>query len=87
MPPAVRRYKYPKPGSRLYRYPSIGSEPVDYERSYVDYKTAYRDSTHHIRHNVDTQKTLETYLYIQDPIGETSNEKFFSFFKIILILS
>jgi len=75
MPPAVRRYKYPKPGSRLYRYPSIGSEPVDYENSYIDYKTAYRDSTHHIRNNVDTQKTLQTYLYIQDPIGETANEK------------
>jgi len=75
LPPSMRRYDAPKPKSRVYRYPSVGSEPANHEFNYIDYKTAYRDSIHHIRHNVDTHKTLEGYLYCQDPITETPEEK------------
>jgi len=75
MPPGVRRYNAPRPGVRLYRYPAIGSEPANHDFNYIDYKTAYRDSTHHIRHNVDTHKSWTNYIYMQDPIGETTEDK------------
>ena len=32
------------------RYPAPGSEPINHELHEVDYKTAYRDSVHNIRH-------------------------------------
>jgi len=75
MPPGMRRYEFPVKGARLYRYPSPGSEPTHHDETAIDYKTAYRDSTHHIRNNVDTHKTNIEFLYLSDPIGGTVEEK------------
>jgi len=75
MPPGMRRYDVPLKGGRLYRYPSPGSEPAFHDETYIDYKTAYRDSTHHVRYNVDIHKTTKEFLYISDPLGGNVEEK------------
>lgn len=75
LPPGMRRYNQARPYARVYRYPAPGNEPANHEFNYVDYKTAYRDSIHHIRNNVDTHKGLTSYAYMQDPIGESVEEK------------
>jgi len=75
MPIAVRRYKPPKPGARVYRFPSPGSEPANLEYNEIGYKTAYRDSIHNIRYNVDIHPLLEEWSFISDPLGETATEK------------
>jgi len=77
MPPAVRKYDVPVKGSRLYRYPSVGSEPTLHDETAIDYKTAYRDSLHHIRHNVDTHKVMDERIYIAEPFGGTLEEKLY----------
>jgi len=51
MSPSIRWYRMPKPEIRLPRYPAPGSEPINHEMNHFDYKTAYRDSTHSIRHS------------------------------------
>lgn len=76
-PSALRRYGHTEDKKRIYRFPSIGSEPVtDHrENAYIDYKTAYRDSTHHIRYNVDLHPELNASVFLSDPFGETVPEK------------
>lgn len=79
MPVAMQRNALPNANRRVYRYPAPGSEPANSEFNYIDYKTAYRDSIHHIRNDVDTHKTMQGYVYIEDPIGETAAEKLVRF--------
>lgn len=74
-PRAVRRYVIPKPKARIFRYPSPGSEPADRESTYIDYKTAYRDSTHNVRYNVELHPLVQGAMFIADPLGETTTEK------------
>lgn len=78
-PRSVRRYFLPKANARIYRYPSPGSEPANLEFNQIDYKTAYRDSTHNIRYNVNLHPLTKSYLFMSDPLGETVTEKYKKF--------
>ena len=59
---------------RYPRYPAPGSEPINHSIHASDYKTAYRDSIHHIRF-LETSMDHEARFVFSDPIGETKPEK------------
>lgn len=75
---ALRPYKNvgPRGGSRLTRYPSPGNEPVSEGETQLNYKTAYRDSPHHIRYNVDIHPMMNSAVFLADPLGDTATEKY-----------
>jgi hypothetical protein len=74
-PPGIWQYRHSQYKARVPRYPAPGSEPVDREFTYIDYKTAYRESTHNIRYHVNLHPHTAKHKYIADPLTETPEEK------------
>jgi len=44
--PSIRYYRMPNPEVRYPRTPAPSSEPINHDINHMDYKVAFRDSTH-----------------------------------------
>jgi hypothetical protein len=75
MHPGIRGYQYKVKGARISRYPAPGSEAPNTSETYIDYKTAYRDSTHNIRFRVDLHPHNKKMVFLVDGLTETIEEK------------
>lgn len=77
-PKSVRWYRYPNKSVKYFRYPSPGSEPINQEMNYFDYKTAYRDSIHNIRYITDLHPQDQSFMTVGHSFSSTIEERLIS---------